>query len=54
MLFESCFRYSQRIGKTAPLEIKIYCTQFQLIELMKTEDFEHSLLDPSSTKSSPQ
>ena len=30
--------------------MKIYCVQFQLIELIKTEEFEHFLLiDPSTT-----
>ena len=34
----------KRIRKTASLEIKMYWIQFQLINLIKTEDFDHFLL----------
>ena len=44
LLLEPCFK-----GQTAPLEIKIYWIQGQLIELIKTEFFE----DIYATKNSP-
>ena len=46
--FESCFKYSEHIRKTAPPEIKIYWIQIQHIEWFWTI----SAKDPSTTKKS--
>ena len=59
-MYNNCFKFIILFQlfllakEKATLEMKIYCIQFQLIELIKTEKFEHFLLiDPSTTKHSP-